>query len=249
MKRHLFNLTLSFFLSACGGSAGTNADAAPSALCNLPDSIVVENNSGHLTQTQTKDGAVVATFTGDAATRAVFNCPLSGTQSLNFDLSTTGFFAAVGDHIAILNNAELDLSVPYYLARGIIIHRDWGVLGERFYLDNATFMVLQCAQPSGSCGLNQLPVQPYVHPLPPGTLDTAQLSVTMVSDAYRTDYGVYGPNGVLAVDQWAESHSFVPMNGTGIAFALLCSYNSCDEQSANFTVNIRNIRASVRIRR
>jgi hypothetical protein len=246
MKQHLFPLIIALFLIACGGSAGNGSDKVHYSTCDIPDYITVTNTSGILKQVQFKGGKSVAEFTGDDATRAVFSCPYSGVQNLSFELDTENFFNTVGDHIAVLNNAEFDNSIPYYLARGIIIHKEWGILGERFYRDgNGGVMVLQCPTATGSCAGNTIPTQSFVHPISHELLDRDWFKVNMVSDAYKTTYSLSSSSGHRVADTWGESDTVIPMTGKHIVFALLCNYSACNEQQTNYTVHIRNIHAVV----
>lgn len=246
MKQHLFPLIIALFLTACGGSAGNDSDKVHYSTCDIPDSITVTNTNGILKQTQFKDDKSVAEFTGDDATRAIFSCPYSGVQNLSFVLDTENFFNTVGDHIAVLNNAEFDNSIPYYLARGIIIHKEWGIMGERFYRDgDGGVMVLQCPTATGSCAGNTIPTQSFVHPIPQELLDRDWFKVSMASDAYKTSYSLSSASGHRVTDTWGESDTVIPMTGKHIVFALLCNYNACNEQQTNYTVHIRNIHAVV----
>ena len=210
------------FLVGCGG-----VDAAS---CQVPHEIAVTRGwSGDIQQYRkaTPSSPYVLFSSGDSALNAVLPCPGSGTQWFHFKTWGEGFFDAAhglppnGNHLAALTRGTFNMVVPQYVARGVILHRAFGVTGERFHRNDAiaAINILQCADwyNGGSC--------------PPGyyfaphlvTASDAVFHWQIESAPNQTAYNLFKTiTGQNAVSSWSESYDHITLNGTDLAVAVLC---------------------------
>jgi len=218
-------------LVGCGG-------AEPAQACTVPNEVVMDRGTDGVMRKYEKATATspyVLTATGDDAFRSIHPCPGWGTQSLKFKINTVGFYEPYlgnppqGGHVAALTRATINLSIPYYQSRGIILDKESGVLAERFYRndwDVNAQNILQCPVSinAGSCYNNgSIPwPMPMTHPVT--MQDNIPYNVEMESVQSWVQYNVFKTStGQNAVSGWVESYDLIPMNGTDIAFATLCN--------------------------
>lgn len=248
MKFYKFFIVASLvFLTACGASEPVQA-------CNVPNEIVMGRGTDGVMRKYEKvtaNSPYVLTATGDDAFRSIHPCSGNGIQTLKFKINTVGFFEysngipPQGDHIAVLTRATINLAIPYYQSRGLIFHKDSGILAERFYLnawDANAKNIVQCPSyiNGGSCyndGSMQWPM-PATHPvtMQDNTVYHAEIESVPSWLQYNTLKTTTGQN---AASGWIESYDLIPVNGTDIAFATLCN-GSCMQP---FTVRIFDITA------
>lgn len=235
-------------LSACGASEPAVA------ACSVPHEVVMGRGTDGVMrkyEKATANSPYVLTATGDAAFRSIHTCPGSGTQTLKFKLNTVGFFEysgatpPQGDHIAALTRATVNLNIPYYQSRGLIFHKDSGILAERFYLnawDVNAKNIVQCPSyiNGGSCyndGSMQWPM-PATHAvtMQDNTVYHAEIESVPTWVQYNTLKTTTGQN---AASGWVESYDLIPMNGMDVVFATLCKEDCLQP----FTVRIFDITA------
>ena len=233
-------LLAGFFLAfalllGCGGGGNT-------AACELPAEIVVTRGwAGDVHQYRKvhADAPYVMHASGAAAFTAVLPCPGSGTQWLHFKTWGEGFFEPAhglpgrGGHLAALTRGTFDLSVPRYQARGVILHTDWGVLGERFHRNDVigATNVLQCPAwlGGGTCPPDVV--------VPPHQLVATDAVVhwQIESTPGRTAYNLYSTAAAAnAASTWAEGYDFMTLNGTDIGLAVLCKVDCAGPFIARF---------------
>ncbi|WP_137748360.1 hypothetical protein [Acidovorax sp. NB1] len=211
------------FLVGCGG-----ADAG--SPCAVPYEVVVTRGwAGDVQQYHkaTSASPYVLQASGADAMAAVLPCHGYGTQWFHFKTWGEGFFEpahglpANGNHLAALTRGTFNMAIPQYIARGVILHRDFGVAGERFHRNDAinASNVLQCASwfNGGSC-------VPGVFYAPHAvTASDAVFHWQMESSPTHTAYNLFSTEtGRNAVGVWAEGYDHVSLSGTSLGLAVLC---------------------------
>jgi hypothetical protein len=207
------------------------------------------------------------------------------TQVLSFKLKTTNYFGAypgdgtgLGDHLPILMRSKFGppstvagpygasefIRNPQYHARGIIFHREAGVMGEH-YARGQPAPATQTLEPIAR-GLktegtpwNEMGIHSF------RARDGVTYAVNVLATDYSVDYQVTGPTtphifwAGTTNPGWKETRPGdvvagpvtlnAPTNGVGLGFAVLCNFGlsgaGCDNpsDSRSFKVEITDIRA------
>lgn len=195
-------LVVAALLLSCGGGGDEK----------LSQIVIERDSTGKLLQS--RDGAVVAT--GDDATRIII--PSSG-RSTSFRFVAENFFSGAGDHFAVMLYGTIDLSIPRYQGRGVILHRDWGVLGERYWLDGKTGRNILQGANGGSCpndGSMPNPEPSHDMVLADGVSYSVRASGTPDEVTYTVDGG-----GQVASSTWRESYDHISLTGDTLALAVI----------------------------
>ena len=241
LYKHTLVSLLSGMLISCGGGGSPATPTYGANACTVPDKIVFHNRDGVLTQRWFKSEDVIKTDTTVTANAAILECPGRGVQRFRFSLYSDNFFTGMhGDHVAVLTQATVSLGVPFYTARGVIIHRDWGVLGETYNRNgDISKSVLQCGVPH-TCLPENVNLETLPHKLPRAELDNRHYDVDIISDARRVYYLVASHDRKTVInDNWSEDFNTMTLSGAKAAIVLLCQYDRCEPP---FELTVYNIK-------
>jgi len=236
MRKFLATIFAGLALVGCGG-----ADAAP---CAAPVEIIIQNQVGvgMMRQERAYPGAPLQiAAVGDGAGSWVGACDIAGeTQYVVFTAKFEGWFSAGGngDHFAMLSRGTFDFPVPYYLARGVILHRNWGVLGERYYRNGAAGPSIVQSGVSGSVITGGAAVPTPAHAL--GLYDNIEYHVSTHTTTTGIGYTVTNSNtGQQAAQYWEENIDKRLTTGGGVAFVPLCLDGTC--LTKNWKITLTNV--------
>ena len=217
------------------------ASVANAAPCTAPYEVVFENTAAAglvRKERATQSAPLVTVATGSAAKSWVTSCSIAGdTQYITFDVQTENWFSPFGngDHIAVLSRASIDAFSGQYIARGFILHRNWGVLAERFRLDS-TGLPSVCQ--SGGTGSINCQYGPPARSYALSLYDNIVYSAGMHSIAQGVGFDVKEKftSATSAGGYWQESTDHTLLFGNSIAIVMLCLDGTCTSKPWKVTV-------------
>lgn len=193
-------------------------------------------------QRATPASPLVPVASGGAATSAIFNCPGSGTQFVDFRMESSGFYSGAnpaGDHVAVLTRATIDLSQPAYVGRGVALMRERGIIGELMRRDATTVTNVCQNGPGAVNGTVCDAATPRAHPIDfvDGDVYWASVHSAPGNIGYTA---ARQSTGQIINTPWQESYTHETLTGHQIAFAWVFAGNPAGK---SFSVRIYNINA------
>jgi len=138
-------------------------------------------------------------------------------------MTTSGFFsgpAPAGDHLAVLTRGTIDLSRTKYVARGVAVMRERGVIGELMRRDAAAITNVCQDGPGTVNGTVCNADTPRAHPIDYVDGDVYHVGIHSVPG--NIAYTAARESTQQAVTNvWREAQTHETLTGDQVAFALL----------------------------
>lgn len=173
---------------------------------------------------------------GNAA-YVVFDCVGVGTQWLSFNVSFDNFFSGAGDHFAILTRATVTQNS--YIARGPILHKDWGVVGEYYNLNGGPDPQM-CQVGPGTANGGTCNGSPDCYRAWPMIMKDSLEPYNVGIHAAPTHIAYTVLHGEESASQmWYEKQNSTVLTGHQLAFAVLIN----ESKNSRFRIRISDISA------
>lgn len=227
---------LAVLLSAC--SDNTSAESS----CGFPYEIRMYRDAGGvITQSyyEYEGGPEHVLSTGEGALTLAPSCAGTGAQVLSFTLKTTNFFnSEVGDHLVLFSKGTVDLSIPKYKARGVILSPANGARGELLRRDGGSITNVCQDTAATVSGAPCTAGLPYVNPMTFGDSAGETYNVTLEGVEGNIAYTISKSTGGHFRKEWLESYSHEMLTGNQLGMAVLCNGGCSDKV---FDIRFKNL--------